>query len=187
MQVWFFDRLHVLVVQQLTYSYSTGLRQKLTKAAVALAESVRYGSAGTVEYLVDDATGDFFFLEMNTRLQVEHGITELCYGFDLVALMLKQADAELSGKGGLDKSYLKSLQPEAPNGAAIEVRVYAENPARNHTPCPGLLQHVEWKQLPGTRIDTWVGTGTKISTYYGSSLCPCLLLQKLTFRRSDDC
>lgn len=60
------------------------LRQELAEAAVRLAESIHYGSAGTVEYLVDDDTCDFFFLEMNTRLQVEHGITELCYGVDLV-------------------------------------------------------------------------------------------------------
>lgn len=156
--------LHICCLH--VYFY-TGLRQRLTSAAVSLAESVHYGSAGTIEYLVDDETGDFFFLEMNTRLQVEHGITELCYGFDLVKLMLQQADKELSGHGGLDGKYLKSLQPESPSGAAIEVRVYAENPARNHTPCPGLLQYVEWKDLPNSRIDTWVGTGARISTYYG--------------------
>ena len=74
------------------------LRERLCTAAVRLVESIRYGSAGTIEYLVDDVTGDFFFLEMNTRLQVEHGITELCYGVDLVELMLKQADAELAGE-----------------------------------------------------------------------------------------
>ena len=120
-----------------------------------------------MEYLVDDASGDFFFLEMNTRLQVEHGITELCYGLDLVNLMLQQADRELCGLGGLEKSYLESLQQAQPSGCAIEARVYAENPARNYVPSPGLLQHVEWRQLSGTRIDTWVNTGTRISTYYG--------------------
>lgn len=132
-----------------------------------MAESVRYGSAGTIEYLVDDETGDFFFLEMNTRLQVEHGITEQCYGLDLVKLMLEQADRELAGLGGLDAKYLKSLQPDGPMGASIEVRVYAENPARDHAPCPGLLQYVEWKELPRTRIDTWVSTGCRVSQYYG--------------------
>lgn len=107
------------------------LREKLGQAAVSLAESIKYGSAGTVEYLVDDKTGDFFFLEMNTRLQVEHGITELCYDVDLVELMLKQGDAQLAGKGGLTGDELKSLQPtKGPNGAAVEARVYAENPIR---------------------------------------------------------
>ena len=69
------------------------MRERLGQAAVMLAESVQYASAGTVEFLVDDESGNFFFLEMNTRLQVEHGITELCYNVDLVELMLKQADA----------------------------------------------------------------------------------------------
>ncbi|CAG7955480.1 unnamed protein product [Penicillium salamii] len=143
-----------------------GLREKLTSAAVALSKSIRYGSAGTVEYLVDDLSGDFFFLEMNTRLQVEHGITELCYNVDIVKLMLQQADRELCGLGGLSKDYLESWQPSEPSGCAIEARVYAENPARNYSPSPGLLQLVEWKEVDGTRIDTWVGTGTRISTYY---------------------
>lgn len=105
---------------------------------------------------MDDKSGDFFFLEMNTRLQVEHGITELCYDVDLVELMLKQADAQLSGKKGLTAEYLQSLQPKAPNGHAIEARVYAENPVRDYAPSPGLLQKVEWEQLEGSRIDTWV-------------------------------
>lgn len=122
-----------------------------------------------MEYLVDDVSGDFFFLEMNTRLQVEHGITELCYGVDIVKLMLQQADRELCGLGGLEKSYIEALQPDKPSGCAIEVRVYAENPARNYSPSPGLLQHVKWRELSGTRIDTWVATGTRISTYYGGS------------------
>ena len=104
------------------------LREKLCDSAVRLAESVKYGSAGTIEYLVDDETGDFFFLEMNTRLQVEHGVTELCYDVDLVELMLRQADATSAGRSGLDAQDLKILQPKAPRGFAIEVRVYAENP-----------------------------------------------------------
>lgn len=87
------------------------LRQKLGVAAVRLAESINYGSAGTIEYLVDDKSSDFFFLEMNTRLQVEHGITELCYGVDLVKLMLQQADAQLMGRCGLDGAKLKQMQP----------------------------------------------------------------------------
>src|SRR6201992_2691114 len=72
------------------------LRKKLGSSAVSLAESIKYGSAGTVEFLVDDKSEEYFFLEMNTRLQVEHGITELCYDIDLVELMLRQADAELA-------------------------------------------------------------------------------------------
>jgi urea carboxylase len=143
-----------------------GLRDKLASAAVRLAESIKYASAGTIEYIVDDETADFFFLEMNTRLQVEHGITELCYDVDLVELMLKQADAQLSGRGGLEASYLDGLQPSSPKGSAIECRVYAENPACEYAPSPGTLQKVKWNDTAGSRIDTWVHTGTKISSYY---------------------
>jgi acetyl/propionyl-CoA carboxylase alpha subunit len=143
------------------------LRQKLGDAAVRLAESIRYGSAGTIEFLVDDKSAAFFFLEMNTRLQVEHGITELCYDVDLVELMLRQADAQLAGKGGLAGDELKKIQPSAPKGAAIEARVYAENPLKDYAPSPGLLQKVEWKEVDGGRIDTWVFTGSRITPNYG--------------------
>lgn len=144
------------------------LRQKLGDAAVRLSESIKYGSAGTVEYLVDDKTGDFFFLEMNTRLQVEHGITELCYDVDLVEMMLRQADAQLAGKGGIEGSTLKQMQPSKPSGAAIEARIYAENPLRDYVPSPGLLQKVTWKEVSGSRIDTWVFTGSRITPNYGT-------------------
>ncbi|KAF1942278.1 hypothetical protein EJ02DRAFT_179337 [Clathrospora elynae] len=142
------------------------LRQKLGDAAVRLAESINYGSVGTIEYLVDDKSADFFFLEMNTRLQVEHGITELCYDVDLVELMLKQADAQLAGKHGLDGKTLKQMQPSGSSGSAIEARIYAENPLRDYAPSPGLLQKVEWKDVPGSRIDTWVFTGVRITPNY---------------------
>ncbi|KAF4554208.1 Urea carboxylase-like protein [Elsinoe fawcettii] len=143
-----------------------GLRKRLCEAAVKLAESIQYGSAGTIETLVDDATGEFFFLEMNTRLQVEHGITELCYNIDLVELMIKQADAELAGKGGLDADYLQSLVPSEPSGHAVEARVYAENPLKDFSPAPGLLQEVHWNEIEGGRIDTWVFTGARVTPNY---------------------
>jgi urea carboxylase len=142
------------------------MREKLTKYATAYALQLKYKSAGTIEFLVDDITGDFFFLEMNTRLQVEHGITELCYNVDLVVLMLQQADYERGGKTGLPSDYLHSLQKDGPNGAAIEARVYAEVPFRNYAPSPGLLQAVDWPQGEGIRIDTWVKTGQKIASFY---------------------
>jgi urea carboxylase len=151
------------------------LREKLGSAAVRLAESIKYGSAGTIEYLVDDKSADFFFLEMNTRLQVEHGITEMCYDVDLVELMLKQADAELQGKGGLDSDYLASIQPKGPNGAAIEVRIYAENPAKDYAPSPGLLQEVSWKKVPGSRLDTWIHRGTRVTANYDPLLAKAMV------------
>ncbi|KAL8962700.1 MAG: hypothetical protein Q9193_000931 [Seirophora villosa] len=163
------QRRHQKVVEECPSPFVTkhpGMREKLCAAAVRLAESIRYGSAGTIEYLVDDKTGDFFFLEMNTRLQVEHGITELCYNVDLVELMLRQANAQLQGEGGISASALQSMQPREPTGFAIEARVYAENPARNYAPSPGTLQLVAWGESTGTRIDTWVRTGTVVSANY---------------------
>ncbi|KAK3178562.1 hypothetical protein OEA41_000699 [Lepraria neglecta] len=151
------------------------LREGLCSAAVRLAESIKYGSAGTVEYLVDDKTGNFFFLEMNTRLQVEHGITELCYDVDLVRLMLRQADAQLAGKGGIGGKELEALQPKEPKGAAIEARVYAENPARDYAPSPGTLQIVDWAETDDGRIDTWVHTGTVVSSYYDPLLAKVMV------------
>ncbi|OJJ97419.1 hypothetical protein ASPACDRAFT_32204 [Aspergillus aculeatus ATCC 16872] len=156
------------------------LRAKLTEAAVALAESIQYGSAGTVEYLVDDVSGDFFFLEMNTRLQVEHGITEMCYNVDLVELMLQQADCELGECGGIPSEELEARQTQwlEPRGHAIEARVYAENPARSFAPSPGLLQEVRWHEPPGTRIDTWIRAGLTVSPDYDP------LLSKIMYHAS---
>ena len=166
------QRRHQKVIEECPSPFVTqhaALRDKLGSAAVSLAESVKYASAGTVEFLVDDRTGDAFFLEMNTRLQVEHGITELCYGVDIVELMLKQMDAQLAGKGGLDVDFLSALRAKhsEPQGAAIECRVYAENPIRGFAPSPGLLQEVRWADVAGSRVDTWVSTGTPISSFYG--------------------
>ena len=112
---------------------------------------------------------------MNTRLQVEHGITELCYGTDLVKLMLMQADAELAGNGGIKCEKLKSLQPTSPKGFAIEARVYAENPAKDYAPSPGTLQIVEWKEMEQSRIDTWIHTGTIVSSYYDPLLAKVMV------------
>ncbi|KAA6408635.1 MAG: urea carboxylase [Lasallia pustulata] len=163
------QRRHQKVIEECPSPFVTNHphhREKLGTAAISLAESIRYGSAGTIEYLVDDKSGDFFFLEMNTRLQVEHGITELCYSVDLVELMLRQADAELAGKGGLVGEELKKMQPSEPHGVAIEARVYAENPAKGYAPSPGTLQIVQWHNIEGSRIDTWVKTGTVVSAHY---------------------
>ncbi|KAI5249053.1 hypothetical protein E4T42_05452 [Aureobasidium subglaciale] len=165
------QRRHQKVIEECPSPFvekHTGMRKKLGDAAVSLAESIKYGSAGTVEYLVDDESGDYFFLEMNTRLQVEHGITELCYDVDLVELMLQQADAQLRGLGGLEAGHLKQMQPSSPKGAAIEARVYAENPVRDFAPSPGLLQSVIWpeQQNEHIRIDTWVFTGATITPNY---------------------
>src|SRR5580698_2327809 len=128
------------------------LRLQLSAAAVRLGEAVRYRSAGTVEFIVDaeraasahDAATAFYFLEVNTRLQVEHGVTEAVTGIDLVEWMLRVAANELQP--------LQAYQ-HAPHGVAIEARLYAEDPARAFRPSSGLLSDV---RLPDTlRVDSW--------------------------------
>ncbi|KAK0384268.1 hypothetical protein NLU13_8356 [Sarocladium strictum] len=143
-----------------------GMREKMLSAATAYASQLHYKSVGTVEFLVDDETADFFFLEMNTRLQVEHGITELCYGVDLVHLMLRQADAERGGLQGIASDVLKSLGRPQPLGSAIEARVYAEVPLRDFAPSPGVFQYVRWPEGDGVRVDTWVKSGQRITPHY---------------------
>lgn len=148
------------------------LRRRLLEVSELLARTIKYRSAGTIEYLVDDSTAEFFFLEMNTRLQVEHGITELRFGIDLVELMLRQAEQPLN---------LDDLKLLVPTGAAIEARVYAENPIKNHMPSPGQLQYVKFGTAPGTRVDTWVQTGTIVSLAYDP------LLAKVMVHADDRC
>lgn len=163
------QRRHQKVIEECPSPFverNKGLREKLLEAAVNFASQLKYKSVGTVEFLVDDETADFFFLEMNTRLQVEHGITELCYGVDLVHLMLQQADYERGGKLGIPSEMLKKLERPEPRGWAIEARVYAEVPLRDFAPSPGVFHEVHWPQGDGVRVDTWVRSGQKITPLY---------------------
>ncbi|MFN3233008.1 MAG: urea carboxylase [Alphaproteobacteria bacterium] len=130
------------------------VRQHLHHAAVALGEAVKYESAGTVEFLYDVADEKFYFLEVNTRLQVEHPVTEEVFGVDLVEWMIRQAAGE-----AIDFS-----QIGAPEGAAIEVRIYAEDPARDFQPSAGILTEVRFPE--DVRLDGWVEIGTEVSPYY---------------------
>ena len=131
-------------------------RQKLHQAAVELGQSVKYRSAGTVEFIYDAARDEFYFLEVNTRLQVEHPVTEMVTGLDLIECMLKVAAGD-----ALDWEKLNNIQPQ---GAAIEVRIYAEDPAKNFQPSPGILTDVYFPE--DIRVDTWVSTGTEVSQYF---------------------
>jgi len=128
-------------------------RTALQQTAVRLAEAVNYRSAGTVEYVLDADTGAFYFLEVNTRLQVEHGVTEQVTGVDLVAWMLKLARGDDF-----------ALDVPAPQGASIQVRLYAEDPARNFQPCAGGLTEVVFPT--DARIETWVATGSEVPPNY---------------------
>ncbi|KAH8104150.1 allophanate hydrolase subunit 2-domain-containing protein [Phellopilus nigrolimitatus] len=150
------------------------LRKNIYDAAVRLGKLINYSSAGTVEFLVDDKTGKFYFLEMNTRLQVEHGVTETLYsGLDIVELMIRQGGCERTKipneVRGLSPALLdqeRFLLPPT-DVHAIEVRVYCENPATGFSPSPGLLQHVEFPlENEDIRVDSWVSTGMVVSPFY---------------------
>ncbi|RZS86411.1 urea carboxylase [Pigmentiphaga kullae] len=130
------------------------VRGRLLAAAESLGRSVGYRSAGTVEFIYDAAQQAFYFLEVNTRLQVEHAITESVTGIDLVEWMILTAAGT---PPALDR-------PITPKGASIEVRIYAENPLRNFSPSPGTLTEVSFP--PGIRVDGWVETGTEVSAHY---------------------
>ncbi|MFV0262726.1 MAG: urea carboxylase [Kluyvera sp.] len=130
-------------------------RAALLHAAVQLGKLVNYRSAGTVEFIYDAAQDAFYFLEVNTRLQVEHPVTESVTGLDLVECMLRVAAGE-----AIDWSRLA----QAPQGAAIEVRIYAENPLKNFQPSPGVLTEVVFPD--DVRIDTGVTTGSEVSAFY---------------------
>jgi urea carboxylase len=139
-------------------------RQALIDAAVRLASGAKYRSAGTVEFLYDAERDDFFFLEVNTRLQVEHGVTEQVTGVDLVEWMIR-------GAAG-DFSFLTTPRP-APKGASIQVRLYAEDPAENYRPSSGRLIEVAFPQ--GPRVDTWVASGSDVSAFYDPMLAKLIV------------
>src|SRR5581483_6773661 len=139
-------------------------RAALWETACRLCRLVDYASAGTVEYLYDSATGEFYFLEVNTRLQVEHGVTEEVCGIDLVEWMVRQAAGDVAP---LDQ---RSIRPK---GASIEVRLYAEDPGRDFRPSSGLLTHVAWPE--GARVETWVESGSEVSPFYDPMLAKIIV------------
>ncbi|AOF87715.1 urea carboxylase [Hydrogenophaga sp. RAC07] len=143
---------------------SDAQRSELHATAVRLAQAVNYRSAGTVEFVYDASTGAFYFLEVNTRLQVEHGVTEQVCGVDLVAWMLQLAAGDLPP--------LHTLQP-SPQGASIQVRLYAEDPAKNFQPSAGLLTEVVFPA--DARVDSWVERGTEVPAWYDPMLAKLIV------------
>lgn len=139
------------------------VRAELHSVAKTLTAAVNYRNAGTVEFIYNQQSDDFYFLEVNTRLQVEHGVTELIYDVDLVAWMVQLAAKVLPPLTELEKT-LK------PSGHAIQARIYAENPNKNFQPCTGLLTAVQWPKAAGLRIDHWINAGTEISAFYDPML-----------------
>jgi len=139
----------------------TGMAEALCEAAITLAKAVSYRSAGTVEFVYDAEAQRFYFLEVNTRLQVEHGVTEQVWGVDLVRWMIELAAGDLPPLAEL----VKGLKP---SGHAIQARVYAEDPGRDFQPSPGLLTAASFPAADGKalRIDTWVEAGCEIPPYF---------------------
>ena len=139
------------------------VRAGLAESAAALCASIGYRSAGTVEYVYDAARQEASFLEVNTRLQVEHPVTEAVYGVDLVEWMLRLAQG--------DRDVVRPVGP--PRGHAVEARVYAEDPNRDHRPSAGLLTRVAFPA--DVRVDTWVETGTEVGTSYDPMLAKVIV------------
>src|SRR5487761_2604278 len=151
------QRRHQKVIEEAPSPFlDAGTRARMGAAAVALAKAAKYSSAGTVEFIVDKKR-NFYFLEMNTRLQVEHPVTEIVTGLDLVELMIRIAAGEAVPSGQKDVRL---------SGWAIEARVYAEDPARNFLPSIGRLTRYHPPQGEGLRLDTGVFEGAEIPIFY---------------------
>ncbi|HKD09785.1 MAG TPA: 5-oxoprolinase/urea amidolyase family protein [Bryobacteraceae bacterium] len=137
------------------------VRSELLDCAVRLSRAVGYRSAGTVEFVYDADAKQFYFLEVNTRLQVEHGVTEEVTGVDLVEWMVRIAAGE------------PMPSKPASSGHSIQVRVYAEDPGKNFQPSAGILTHVEFPA--DARTETWVGRGTEVTPYYDPLLAKIIV------------
>jgi acetyl-CoA carboxylase biotin carboxylase subunit len=132
------------------------VREKMGEVACRAADAVDYVGAGTVEFLMDKDR-NFYFLEMNTRLQVEHPVTELCCGIDLVRAQITVAQGEpLPWK----------QEDIVRRGHAMEARIYAEDPNQNFMPCPGMIDELVFPNWPGLRVDCGVRSGYEVSRYY---------------------
>lgn len=151
------QRRYQKVVEECPSVFVDGeLRRALTGAAVQAARAAGYSGAGTVEFLVDREK-NFYFLEMNTRIQVEHSVTELVTGVDMVKEQIRVA-------AGLPLAVRQEdiLQ----NGAALECRIYAEDPEADYLPCPGVLKRAVFPEGPGIRVDRSIGEGDTVTRHY---------------------
>jgi 3-methylcrotonyl-CoA carboxylase alpha subunit len=160
------QRRHQKIIEEApSVALTPNLRAEMGAAAVRAAESVGYANAGTAEFMLD-SDGAFYFLEMNARLQVEHPVTELVYGIDLVQWQLRIASGEP----------LALAQDEIrPRGWAIEARLYAEDPANDLLPSTGTLTYWSPPEGPGIRIDAGVATGSEVTHYYDPMLAKLIV------------
>ena len=147
---------------------SDDVRSRMHATARQLGESIGYRSAGTVEFIYDPDTTEFYFLEVNTRLQVEHGVTEQVYGVDLVRWMVELGAGILPDLSELGSNLV-------PSGHAIQARIYAEAPHKDFRPGAGLLTNVAWPEEDGLRIDTWIQPGTEVSPLYDPMLAKVIV------------
>ena len=156
------QRRHQKIVEETpSPALDAGLRQRMGEAAIAVARAAGYANAGTAEFLLDPRSGEFYFLEMNARLQVEHPVTEAVLGLDMVEWQVRIADGEP----------LTLVQEDIqPRGHAIECRIYAEDPYRDFAPSTGTL--LRWRPPggPGIRLDSGVTEGQEVSIYYDPML-----------------
>jgi acetyl-CoA carboxylase biotin carboxylase subunit len=156
------QRRHQKVVEESpSMAVSPALRDRLASAAAAVARAVEYANAGTIEFLLDE-NGAFYFLEMNTRLQVEHPVTEMVTSIDLVQWQIRIARGET-----LDIDPARALTP---HGHAIECRIYAEDPDQGFLPSPGLIQGLRPASGPGVRDDGGVSVGYTVPVFYDSMI-----------------
>ena len=171
------QRRHQKVIEEAPAPGMTDARRvEMGKAAVAAARAVGYVGAGTVEFIADRA-GKFYFMEMNTRLQVEHPVTEMITGLDLVEWQLRVASGER----------LPAKQEELRiDGHALEARIYAEDPARGFLPCTGRILHLEAPaDSPQVRVDTGVRTGDVVTPHYDSMIAKLIVHDRDRVRALD--
>lgn len=159
------QRRNQKVVEETPAPNITGeMRAALHAAATRLGETVGYASAGTVEFIYDEDEKKFYFLEVNTRLQVEHPVTEEVTGLDLVELMVREAAGDIDDL---------AFYARPSKGHAIEVRLYSEDPGRNFQPCSGVLTDVRFSAH--ARVDGWIETGTEVTPFYDPMLAKIIV------------
>lgn len=158
------QRRHQKVIEEApAVNLSEKTRKAICDSAVRLAKAVGYANAGTIEFLVDKEES-FYFLEMNSRLQVEHSVTEAVWGIDLVKSQI------LVAQGAKLTELFPARASMEPRGHAIQARIYAEDASMGYAPCPGTLSLVEWPTAVGVRVDTGVRTGSTIGLDYDAMI-----------------